>query len=293
MLLRLLPLAPLALASPVLAQSPLPAAEPSEIVVQGHRYRDEDVREFIDALTEAGGGDQISKFDWAVCPAAVGLSEPHRRAIAARMRQVAAAAGIPVAGGNCRPNALVIATRDKQQLIEAMSRKYPAYFRDAHGQRTRPPRQPGPVTVWHVEGLLDANGIPAGRDFDSKHFIVESMDSSRLIAASRPHFVAGILVVELNALAGLTNTQLADYAAMRLFARTDPSRLKKGAAPTILHAIDAPMGSAVPITLTNWDLAYLKALYSTGRNQIAHRQRHEMQKKLRKELEGVRGRPER
>lgn len=293
MRLRWLLFAPLAFASPVAAQAPPPAAEPSEIIVQGHRYRDQDVRDFIDALTQTRMGGQLSKFDWAVCPAAVGLSEHHRRAIANRMRQVAVAAGIKVADANCRPNALVIVTRDKKQLIQGMRRKYPAYFKDALGDRIKPDNQPGPVTAWHVEGRLDSNGIAAAQNRESKYYIVESYDSSRLIPASRPAFAAGILVVELRALAGLTATQLADYAAMRLFARTDPARLKNGTAPTILHAIDAPMGSAVPITLTHWDLGFLRALYSAGPNQFANRQRNEMKQSLRKELRKVQDRPER
>lgn len=293
MRLRWLPFAPLALASPVLAQEPPSSAESSEIIVQGHRYRDTDVRQFVDALTAAPIDGQLSKFEWAVCPAAVGLSAPQSRAIATRMRQVAAAAGIRVAGANCRPNALVIVARDKQQLIEALRKKYPAYFMNDVGQPTRLPKQPGPVTVWHVEGRLDANGIVAARNDESKYTIVESYDSSRLIPASRPHFAAGILVVELRALAGLTTTQLADYAAMRIFARTDPARLRNGAAPTILHVIDAPMDALVPVTLTHWDLGFLKALYSTGRNQFANRQRHEMQQRLRKELQSVQDKPER
>ena len=85
-------------------------------------------------------------------------------------------------------------------------------------------------------------------------------------------------------LSGLTVIQLADYAAMRAFAQVDPSRLEKSAAPTILTILDAPMGSAVPITLTEWDLAYLKALYSSTENRLAGQQRHEMGNKIAREL---------
>jgi hypothetical protein len=285
--------ASIAFPSPAAAQAPPPAAESSEIIVQGHRYRDQDVRDFIDALTDTRMGGQLSKFDWAVCPAAVGLSEHHRRAIANRMRQVATAAGMKVADATCRPNALVIVTSDKKQLIRALRKKYPAYFKDALGDRITPDNQPGPVTVWHVEGRVDSNGIAAGQDRQQKFYIVESYDSSRLNPASRPVFAAGILVVELKALAGLTSTQLADYAAMRLFARTDPARLKNGTAPTILHAIDTPMGGAVPITLTHWDLGFLRALYSAAPNQFANRQRNEMKQSLRKDLKKVQDRSDR
>ena len=293
MRLRVLPFALLAFASPVTAQAPPPAAESSEIIVQGHRYRDQDVRDFIDALTPARVGGQLSKFDWAVCPAAVGLSEPHLRAIAARMRQVAAAAGIKVGEANCRPNALVIVARDKTELIKALRRKHPSYFTDALGDRIALDHQPGPVAAWHVESRVDSNGDAAAVNSQSDYYVVESTDSSRLVPASRPVFAVGVLVVEVKALAGLTSTQLADYAAMRLFARTDPARLKNGTAPTILHAIEAPMGSAVPITLTHWDLGFLRALYAARPNQFAQGQRGDMERSLREELRKVQNRPKR
>ena len=84
---------------------------------------------------------------------------------------------------------------------------------------------------------------------------------------SRPHFIAAVVVVELDALGGLTVTQLADYAAMRAFARTDPRRLKGTGAPTILSAIEAPMNSPVPLTLTEWDLAFLQRAALCQRRQ--------------------------
>ena len=290
MRLRLLLLAPLTWTGTAVAQVPPPAADQSEIIVQGHRYSDNDVRDFVDALTESRFDGQLSKFDWAVCPAVVGLSERHRSAVTMRMRQVAAAAGMRVADGNCRPNALVIVAENKPEFIKAFRKKYPAYFKDGLGDRITLSNRDGPATAWHVEGLLDANGIAAAQHRESQFYMVESTDSSRLIPASRPHFAAGVLVLELKALAGLTATQLADYAAMRLFARTDPARLKNGSAPTILHALDTPIGGSVPITLTHWDLGFLRALYSTGNNQFANRQRKSIQQKLRNELKSVQGR---
>lgn len=271
------------LTSSALAQNLPPSTEPSEIVVEGTKDRDREVRQFVDSLTDAPIGGQLSRFDWAVCPVAVGLPEPQNRAVADRMRLVAGAAGIRLAKPGCRPNALVIVADDKQELIEGLWRQYPAYFTDALGRRSKPGSSSGPATAWHVEGVLDPDGVAPSQDRIFKYFITTTTDSTRLSPASRPHFAAGILVVERNALAALTTTQLADYAAMRIFARTDPARLK-GSEPTILTILDAPMDSAIPVTLTEWDLAFLKALYASGERQYATRQRREMEQRLRKEL---------
>ena len=78
---------------------------------------------------------------------------------------------------------------------------------------------------------------------------------------ARPQFGAAVVVVEGSALAGLTLTQLGDYAAMRAYSGADPARLPSSA-PTILRVVDAPLGSEVPVTMTNWDFSFLRGLYA-------------------------------
>src|SRR5262249_49604677 len=114
-------------------------------------------------------------------------------------------------------------------------------------------------------------------------YVTNSTDSTRLLPSTHPHFVAGILVVERKALAHLSTTQLADYAAMRLYARTDPSQVT-AAAPTILKGLEASNDTMIPVTLTEWDFGFLKALYQSRSRQYAGGQRHEIETRLRKDL---------
>lgn len=259
---------------------------PADIVVEGVRNQDRQISDFVNALTKAPFGGQLSRFDWAVCPAVVGLTDANRAAVAERMRRVAASAGIKVAGSGCRPNALVIVTRDKKDFIKGLRAKFPAYFEGVSDSRVEDMLEDaGPAAAWHVEGRLDADGIEVPRDAVTGVRFVERTDvASRVSMASRPHFVASIVVVELDALKGLTATQLGDYAAMRAFARTEPSRLN--GQWSILNVIDAPMDSAVPITLTEWDLAFLKSLYGSSADRLAKQQRGEMKRLMEKDLQG-------
>jgi len=94
-----------------------------------------------------------------------------------------------------------------------------------------------------------------------------------------------VVVVDIDALGGLTVTQLADYAAMRAFARTDPERLEKSSVRSILTVLDTPIGGLAPVTLTEWDLAFLKALYGSAANRIAFQQRNEMKHLVAGELD--------
>jgi hypothetical protein len=279
--LLLLASATFAFAGP--AVSAQPASDLPEIIVEGTTEREKQIQDFVGSLTQAPIGGQLSRFDWEICPTAVGLPDAQNHAATERMRRVAVAAGMTLAEPGCRPNALLVVADNKQEFIEGLHDKYPIYFADRWGRPNKPKIQPGPATAWHVETIVDSNGNVPRRQRTLKYFISDSTDTTRLYPAHGLNMVAGVVVIDRAALEGLTTTQVADYAAMRIFARTDPARVKSNA-PTILDILDAPMGSSVPVTMTEWDLGFLRALYGSQGRQHANRQRKEMQGLLRKDL---------
>jgi len=103
---------------------------------------------------------------------------------------------------------------------------------------------------------------------------------------ARQEFSGAVVVVQADAIVGLTTTQLADYAAMRAFVRTDPGKLTEAAANSILNVITTPMGEPVPLTLTAWDMSFLKAYYASRLNSFAANQRSEMRQKMSQDLGG-------
>jgi hypothetical protein len=203
------------------------------------------------------------------------------------MRQIAKAAGIPLGDAKCIPNVQLIVSTDKKALIEALQKRYPIYFGDLSGSAVRKlAREPGHAAAWHLNGApLDADGVPVPGLVGAVPVKRTSRMPSRIDPATQAHFAAAVVVVESGALDGLTTTQLADYAAMRAFARIDASRIAEASAPTILKVLDAPMGSEVPITITDWDMAFLRAFYDSNGGLYAAGQRSDIRKRLRKELE--------
>ena len=277
----------IALALAMQAAAPAPAQPAPDIVVQGMRGVERRVSSFIRALTDVSLSGQISRFDWAVCPAVLGLSDRQNDTAAERMRAVADAAGIPVAKPNCKANVLVVVTTDTQKFVTSLKRSDPAYFDGVPPREMDALRHAGVAAAWHIEGQLDADGREVPRDAQTGEYMLSRTDvPSRISTTSRPHFVAAIVVVDSDALRGLTVVQLADYAAMRAFAHADPARLGKTPPPSILTILDAPPGTAVPITMTEWDLAYLKALYGSTENRLAGQQRHEMSRQMANDLKG-------
>lgn len=268
----LLLLAAAFLASPALAQQQTPAQPPAapsaaqpdqdeEIVVIGERELERAVNEFVRTLDGPfyGGDDPLMRLEGGpICPIAVGLRPERNVAIADRMRRVARAAGMEAAtSADCKTNVLVLFTRDKEAAVAALRRRYRNLFMAPDGQRVNVQSETGPAMAWHVDMMVDRDNNPVGYGAT----VSTAWGGSRLRAQVRRIILGAVVVIEMDALAGLTATQIADYAAMRAYTQVDAARVRTLTAPTILTALEAPMGSAQPVTLTSWDLSYLRALH--------------------------------
>ena len=274
------------------AAAPPPTAD-SPIVVQGVHDRDKKISQFIKELTPAPVHGQISRFDAPVCPAVAGVSEEQQSYIERRLRRIAAAAGMAVAKPTCDPNIILVVARDKNDLLKQLEKHRPEYFPASwsswHVHDLE--HDPSPVAAWQFEGQFWADGRPVAGETNASAIsdILQLQRTieppSRLKPSARNAFITSIVIVQHDALTGLTTTQLADYTAMRAFVRTDPKQLRAASADTILGVLDAPMGAAVPLTLTAWDLSFLKAFYASNKNSYAEYQRSEMQALMRRELD--------
>lgn len=270
-------------ASGVAAQSP---AQNEPIVVEGTANLQKQIDRFIKNLTPAPIHGQLSRFETKVCPLAVGLGRDQGALVIARMRRVAEAAHIPLAKSNCRPNVILIVAADKRALLERLERERPYMFPDSWSLSRihELERNPAPAAAWAIEGVTSADGQALNQGAEvavNRTFRV----GSRLTPSARPYFAAAVVVVQSNALDGLTTTQLADYAAMRAYVRTDPGKLDASTPGTILTLLDTPMGQPVPITLTAWDLSFLKSFYASRENSYSEYQRAQMKGAMKRELE--------
>ena len=270
------------------AQAPSPQGGTSdEIVVQAVRPSEHQVRDFVRNLTAVPSYGQIGRFHRPVCPVAMGLDAVQNGRIAERMRRVAAAAAIPVAGADCAPNVFVIVAPDKAAAITELNRRFPAYFSQMSARHVRElTHSPEPAVAWQLRGLLTQDGEEAAKAVGADYYTIKGTQSpSRIKAASKPTFTASVVVIDVKAAAGLTLVQLADYAAMRAFADIDPGRITTVGVPTILTILGQPDDKPLPVTLTYWDLGFLKSLYATDNSYLASYQRGDMEQMVKKEIE--------
>jgi hypothetical protein len=297
MRLRLL-LVPLLLCTSSVAAAQTASPDTSNIVVEGMKDRAKRLRSFVRELTPSTlTYNQLTRWEVPVCPAAFGLTPQQRSYVVERMRTLAKAVDVPLAKPDCDPNVIVIVTSDKSALLAGLEKKHPNYFpADWSDHRIHElERDTEPVASWQFEGVVSTDGIrlsdttasndtvdPAGLVAAT---IATTAPASRLRPPGRHDVLTSILVVQTSALAGITTTQFADYAAMRTFVHTEPEKLRASPSETILKVMDAPMGTAVPLSLTNWDFSFLKAYYGSGTRSYANVQRSEIAHRMKGELD--------
>lgn len=276
-----------AAAASIVTQVVPPDTDQSAIVVVGKRNAEQEMKEFVRALTPTPGGGQLARFEQNICPAAIGLSPVQREAVVARMRRLAQEIGLRVSGANCVPNVLVMVTQDKKTLMRALRERHSHYFGNLPVKTIRSlERQPGPAVAWQIRGFpVNADGKEVTYDEAQGWYVNRtSIPQTRLAAGTRPQTDGAVVVVERGSLNGVTVTQLADYAAMRAYAGADPLRLGQST-QSVLRVLHAPVGSEVPLSVTETDLAFLRAYHAAPRNQSTSSQRSAIARSIAEQAE--------
>jgi hypothetical protein len=272
---------PIGLAAMLAATAAAPAPPAGgDIVVTGARDSRRAADEFVERVTMETAG-QLARFDAPVCPAALGLPPDHAAALVERVRDVAQAAGAPVAEAACTPNILIVVAADGLEATQALHKLRPRIFEGLTPRQVEALiRRDEPAKAWQVietrgrdgrkaeaiDSIPSAGGPPR---FVKDGHVVHSTLNSRIGLPTRQDLTLSVVLVDLDAAAGRSLRQLADYAAMRTLART-----RTPAAGHSRRTILSLFEAIRPVRgLTRWDLAYLKGLYATERSAPADLQR--------------------
>lgn len=191
-------------------------------------------------------------------------------AIADGVASRAFAFGIPIQDAPCTPNLLIVGAEDGATFADAWVKRRPRDFRwNVSGSRDRASSlerfktSADPVRWWHISiptyydpyfnTTAPAVRIP-GRAAPSRQVYAVS----QLRGRTRDDMVRSVVVVDVNAVAGLSAQQLSDYLTMVSFAQIDPAADVSGF-DSILNLFKAPAANA---RMTAWDEAYMRSLYS-------------------------------
>lgn len=260
------------------AQDPL-VQDPTEtriddIVVLG-RPLNEAARDFVYSLSIPARGRGLARWRDTVCVGVVNLRAEAAQYLVDVISTRAENLGLKVGAPGCSPNVVITFTDDGGAMARAMVRAEPAAFRVGGsgmdlGRAALGRFQEGdaPVRWWHmalpinsetgriavrIPGETDNEGNPSAPSL--------STFGSLLTTIVRDDLNKVIVIVDVDGVSDLTAPQLADYLSMVALAQIDP-RGDTSDFPTILNVLDNP---AAADSMTDWDLAFLEALYRDDR----------------------------
>lgn len=247
------------------------SAQDPSIVVEGNREQKEEAARDLarDVVGRLQFGRPLPRYFEPLCLAVGGVKPEIGESFALRIIDNARRIDMPVADGDCEPNALVILTRDARAQLEVARKEYPHLFdslKKLDLKKVLDARDP--VFAWQVTEVRGADGRQfAGMRLEGNREIKinSQYQTGRLNQPTRIDVNAAVVLIDSGAIAGKTALQLADYASFRLFATTDEiSEEGANSLPTILSLFVAP--DKAPPELSEFDLAYLRGLYSLRAN---------------------------
>jgi hypothetical protein len=285
-----------------LASASVPASQaPARVIVSADRgswaQRGElepRISEFVNQIAGSNNDPEgLARWHKEVCPLVSGLPRPAAEFILARVSEVARAAGAPLAGEKCRANLYILVTAQPERLLRAMgARNRPFTFGLAPAsvidEFISTPRA---VRVWYHTSEGTPEGMPlqnvSGPNWNGTLTMLEP-ESAQGSAQSPPpdnqtampragaatwaqatHLSVNMVwnifrvfvIVDKTRLQGASRGQIADYVAMLALAQIKADG-PAGDSATILSLFDAAP-QAAPAGMSDWDQAYLKALYTT------------------------------
>ena len=238
---------------------------------------------------------KVTRWHAGVCPGVTGLPASWNSSVAARLREVASAAGAPVAKEGCRINIDIIFTKNPQLLLDGIRAKK-SFLLGYHdlANEEKLARVIHPVQAWYMTQTVDAQGgiytddklHPEGLNVGSiqaPNAHIEYWNGSRLGDARRSELMHAMVVVDLDKVTGIKLFALTDVVAMLALAQTAAFDVCQ---PVVSIAnLTAPCDAALKTdTLSNSDQAYLHALYAIDPNDSLIQQRGKIAYEMKKSL---------
>ena len=280
------------------AEPPLPdqanhappnAAALPEVTIRAQREAIEPrVRAFV-FNSAKGEPSETSLARWVrpICLLVVGLTEEQKQFVRSRLSEIATAAGAHMAAEPCEANLAIVVATDPVAILKAWYKRDDHLFGDVIELRVKEFfKAPRPVYVWYnakiepTDKMPQSIGIPGQLGLAFSRAVGTLPSATNIKTNDVRAFTSVIVAIDRSRMQGIGLTQLTDYAAMVGLAEIHLDA-DVGTAPTVLRLF-SPSNEAPPPGLSDWDRAYLKALYHlnlktwTQRAQIAERIVHDL-----------------
>lgn len=258
------------------AQPEPPAEEVDEVTVIARPLR-EAVQSFVEEVGVAQREQNLARWDRRICVGVANMTPRYAQAMVDQVSAVAMVVGLRAGEPGCRPNIMILADSNGDNLARALVAEDPQVFRPDIGNTNLGQdalehfqSSGAPVRWWQVTYTRTAQfGVTASR-------IRESHEEGL------GHV---IIILDTTRIGTVSFASLADYVSMVSLAQVD-ARLDAQGYDSVFNLFEP--GADRTQRMTDWDLAYLRALYATrGDAADPDRQQREMAFHLRRELEAA------
>jgi hypothetical protein len=285
---------------------PEPVKVDNVIVVTGQKLSQEELRRQASAFVKQASAipeeGQYAKRRDSVCAAISGIDPQYTKLVVAKVNQVAEAVGADVGKPGCTVNLLINFTTDADQFIRDVKRIRPGSLAALRPQeRSALITSKMPVRWWYSTETRGSDNMPLVLGAPNSALLGGDGGGSLSIPTSNRGFVrtyspsiidtkivvgisATVVVIDVEKSTGFPLDSVAAYAAMVSLAQikltSDYSTF-----PSILSMFSAAKTpDQAPRDLTEWDYAYLRALYKVQPNRTARVQRTRIFGEMVKEL---------
>lgn len=285
----------------------------STIIVTGKKLTKEEARRqassFVRTATVIPQEDQYARRRDPLCPAVSGIDAQYRTKVVTKITSVADAVGVKMAKPGCSANLLIHFTNDVGGYIAQMAKVRPdllrtmrpderlalkqsvvpmrwLYATEARGSDDMKLSNGGKGASVLMAGSQSSNS-PAANDavnIQSSRGTLNINSASLIDTQMIVNLTSAIVIVDAEKSTGFTLESVAAYAAMVSLAQIKLST-DYSSYPSILSMFSGAKGAdEAPRDLTEWDYAYLRALYKIPANRTARTQRTRIYGEMVKQL---------
>jgi hypothetical protein len=250
----------------------------------------ETVQTILDPVDTAD--DQYARWKRPVCFNVYGLSAAAKYVVERRLKDIAQQVGAPIDRNDpCRPTVTIAFTTDPNATLESIAKVRP-WMLPGFNMIRNSVRQSQPIQAWYTTVVTNDNGhrtIEYDGFSDEPNFM-PSATISRISTGVSTEMGTVVMVVDTNAIMGMSLGTLADHFALLSLAQARAARHCRDI-ETIANLMQKDCGTErKPTAITNNDLALLTGLYKTPDDHMQRLQRQRVIGNMRRTLEAQSGR---
>lgn len=284
--------------APASAQQTTPATAPTsdEIEVIGRRQSEEQARkeanDFVRRTGVVSGDDPVARWVGPVCPAVLGIQPEYAAIVERKVRAIARTAEIDLAPAPCKTNVVISFSTDAKAVVQRIAKKSPRRIAEVPiPDRPALLKGDAPVRWWYTTqetsvdgvsavtsdslaanaGTAEGGGSSIGNGLPTVQAYSSSIIRTQIVRALR----SATIVIDVTRAEGIPLDAVASYAAMVAFAEMKPAQTPPPNSILGLFAANSKVASA-----TDWDISFLKALYSIPAARAGWKQRRMLVGKL-------------